>query len=59
MQTSQQLSNTDNGTRLRVCQQINELSEEERLDVYTIIFSDESHIYLNVTLFAKNYATHI
>ena len=59
MQTSKQLSNTDGERKLRFCQQINGLFEEERLDVNTIIFSDESHIYSNVTLIAKNYGVHI
>ena len=39
-QTSQQLLSTDNERRLRVCQQISGLSEEGRLAVNTIIFSD-------------------
>ena len=47
MQISQQLSITDNKRRLQFCQQINGSSEEGQLDVNTIIFSDESHIYIN------------
>ena len=43
MQTSQQISNTGNEERLRFYQPINRLS----LDVNTIIFSDESDVYLN------------
>ena len=48
MQAPQQLSNTDNERILRFCLQINELSEEGRVDANTIIFNEESNIYLNV-----------
>ena len=38
---------------------MNGLSEEVRIDVNTIIFSDENHIYLNVTLIASSSNVHI
>ena len=47
MQTSQTLTHDDNVRRLHFCQRINQATEQGTLNVNTIVFSDESHIYLD------------
>ena len=47
IQTCQQLTESDNERRLQFCHAVNELTATGQKDVNNVIFSDESHIYLN------------
>ena len=54
MQTCKQLSESDNERRLQFYHAINEFAGTEQLDL-NIIFSDETHIYLNGFINQRNF----
>ena len=45
MQTTQTLTHDDNVRRPHFCQRINQATEQGTLNINTIVFSDEPHIY--------------
>jgi len=51
----QQLNNNDQTRRLEFCLIIKNMVEQNQLDIKTIIFSDESHIYLNKFMKKQNF----
>ena len=55
LQTFQNLSNNDKERRLDFCQMIKNMTGTGQMDIKTIIFSDESHIYLNGFMNKQNF----
>ena len=51
----QQLNIKDQTRRLEFCLQIKNMVERNLLDIKSIIFSDESHIYLNKFMNKQNF----
>ena len=51
----QELSHNDNEKRLQICSRIKDMSQQRQIDINTLIFSDECHIYLQGFMNKPNY----